>query len=129
MPIPIRPSVHPLSAPSDESGEPRILVAEDPFINSFLRAVLTRRGHKVSTGEPYQASDLVLRGDLKADVVITNTPQAFLPLAETLPLLYIAASPDPEVAMRFRKCRMLRKPFRNEELLNAVEDLTRLVVR
>jgi len=129
MPIPIRPSVHPLPAPPDESNEARILVAEDPFINSFLRTVLTRRGHKVATGEPYQASDLVLRGDLKADVVITNTPQAFLPLADTLPLLYIAASPDPELVVRFRKCRVLRKPFRNEELLDAVEDLARLVVR
>ena len=106
----------------------RILVAEDPFINSFLRTVLSRHGHAVVAGEPYHASDLLLGGSISADVVITNTPQAFLSFADRLPLLYIAASPDPEVAARFRNCRVLRKPFRNDDLLEAVEELGHLAV-
>jgi hypothetical protein len=106
-----------------EGTTTRILVAEDPFINSFLRTVLARHGHNVVVGEPYHSSDLLLGGSITADVVITNTPQAFLSFADSLPVLYIAASPDPDVAARFRTCRVLRKPFRNDDLLEAVEEL------
>jgi hypothetical protein len=112
---------HPVSA--------RILVAEDPFVGSFLRTVLQRHGHKVVTGEAVYSSELVRQGRIAADVVITNDPEAFLPLAGTLPLLYIAASPDPELASKFAACRVLRKPFHNDELLEAVEDLAHSVVR
>jgi hypothetical protein len=42
-------------------------------------------------------------------------------------MLYIAASPDPEVALRFQVCRVLPKPFRYEELLAAVDDLAGLL--
>jgi len=102
-----------------------VLVAEDPFINSFLRTVLQRHGYKVVTTDHSQGSDLMRTGSVKADVVITNKPEAFLPFAEDRPMLYIAASPDPELALRFQACRVLRKPFRYEDLLEAVEELTR----
>jgi CheY-like chemotaxis protein len=102
-----------------------ILVAEDPFINTFLRTVLQRRGHKVVTSDPAQGSDLMRTGEVKADLVITNKPEAFLPFAEQLPILYIAATPDPARVECFHACRMLRKPFRSEDLLEAVEELSR----
>jgi hypothetical protein len=103
----------------------RILVAEDPFISNFLRTVLQRHGHMVVTGEPDQASELLRAGGV---VVITNKPEAFLPFAGTLGLLYIAANPDPELTLQFPACRVLRKPFRNDELLEAVEQLAQLDV-
>ena len=106
----------------------RILVVEDPFVSSFLRAVLQRRGHKVVTGEAVRASELLREGGVTANVVITNRPEAFLPFAGTLPLLYIAANPDPALASQFPTCRVLRKPFRNDELLEAVEELAHSVV-
>jgi hypothetical protein len=107
----------------------RILVAEDPFISSFLRTVLQRHGHQVVIGEAVRASELLRDGSVIANVVITNQPEAFLPLAGTLPLLYIAANPDPELASQFPTCRVLRKPFRNDELLEAVKELAHSGVR
>jgi CheY-like chemotaxis protein len=106
----------------------RILVAEDPFIGNFLRTVLQRHGHTVVTGEPDQASELLRAGGVQAKVVITNRPEAFLPFAGSLGLLYIAANPDPELTLQFPACRVLRKPFRNDELLEAVEQLAQLAV-
>lgn len=106
----------------------RILVAEDPFVGTFLRTVLQKRGHKVVTGEAERASDLLGEGLIAADIVITNRPDAFLAFAERIPLLYLASTPDDELAARFSHCRVLRKPFRNEELLVALEQLACSVV-
>jgi CheY-like chemotaxis protein len=113
----------PESLPQRQETAATILVAEDPFINSFLRTVLQRNGYKVLTTDPGQGSDWMRGGGVKADVIITNKPDAFLPFGEDLPMLYIAANPDPELALRFGACRVLRKPFRYEDLLDAVEDL------
>lgn len=107
----------------------RILVAEDPFVGNFLRTVLQRHGYQVVTGEAIHTSELVRQGRIAADVVITNDPDAFLPLAGTQPLLYIAANPDLELASKFPVCRVMHKPFRNEDLLEAVEYLAHSVVR
>ena|SRR5271165_6388830 len=112
----------------ERSGCAKILVAEDPIVSTFLRAVLQRHGHEVVTGEYPEARELVRRGDARNHVVITNRPDVFLPFAETLPVLYIAANPDPALALQFPICRVLRKPFRNGDLLEAVEDLARRVV-
>ena len=107
----------------------RILVAEDPFINSFIKTLLHRQGHKVVTSESSQACELLHSGELTVDLVITNCPGLFLEFADTLPLIYIAACPDPDMAALFRTCRVLRKPFRNEELREAVQDLLQFGVR
>ena len=109
----------------NENTSATVLVAEDPFINSFLRTVLQRHGYRVVTTDQYQGSNLVRTGGVQPDVVITNKPEAFLPFAEGRPMLYIAASPDPELALRFQTCRVLRKPFRYEDLLEAVDELAR----
>jgi hypothetical protein len=127
-----------MAIPSESQSRPQqlsraepihaILVAEDPFISTFLRAVLQRHGHKVILSDPYRATDSMRSGELKTAVVITNNPEVFLPFADTLPMLYIAANPDPELAQRFHACRILRKPFRNEDLLEAVQELIPLVI-
>ena len=116
-------SRQPFLRPPQDSAT--IMVAEDPYINTFLRTVLLRHGHKVVTSDPVQGSDALRTGGLKVDLVITNQPEAFLPFADTLPMVYIAASPDPELALQFQACRVLRKPFRNDDLLEAVETLAR----
>jgi hypothetical protein len=106
----------------------RILVAEDPFVVTFLRTVLQRRGHKVISGEAVASGDLLRERQITADMVITNRPDAFLDFAPWLPLLYLASDPDQQLARHFSHCRVLRKPFRNEELLAAVEQLACCVV-
>ncbi len=116
------------SLPPEHLVPARILVAEDPFVSSFLRTVLQRRGHTVITCEASYASQLLSQGTMSADVVITNTPEAFLSFAGNLHMLYIAANPDLEMAEHFATCRILRKPFRNTELLEAVEGLADTVV-
>jgi hypothetical protein len=70
-----------------------------------------------------RASELLRHGDVAPDLVITNQPDLFLDLAGKVRLLYIAAIPDIDLASRFSQCRVLRKPFRNDDLLSAVEDL------
>jgi len=105
-----------------------VLVLEDPLINNFLRAVLQRHGHKVVIVQPEQCADLKRSGIPPADLVVTNRPEAFLPFADTLPVIYIAASPDPVLASQFHMCRVLPKPFRNDDLLEAVGELARRVV-
>lgn len=127
MAIPSEAPYHPRPV-VPEGKQARILVAEDPYINSFLRTVLQRHGYKVVTGEANQSSNMLREGDLQANLVITNAPEAFIPFASSLPILYIAAGPDYELASRFQYCRVLQKPFHNEDLLNAVEDLSQLVV-
>jgi CheY-like chemotaxis protein len=109
----------------NENTSATVLVAEDPFINSFLRTVLQRHGYRVVTADQYQGSSLMRAGGIRPDVVITNKPDVFLPFADDCPMLYIAASPDPELALRFQTCRVLRKPFRYEDLLQAVDELAR----
>ncbi len=124
---------HPESQPvppvaAEQPGSARILVAEDSFVSSFLRTVLQKHGHKVVTGDAARASELIRQGSVVADIVITNQPEVFLEFAPILPMLYIAASPDPELASQFPICRVLRKPFHNDELLAAVEQLADSVV-
>lgn len=118
----IDPEIPALNSPS---GLPSlsILVVEDPFVSSFLRAVLQRAGHRVTTASPSHGVELVDSGTPRPQLLITNTPQIFLRFADNLPTLYIAADPDPAIARKFAACRALRKPFRNQELLHAVEEL------
>lgn len=105
-----------------------ILVAEDPFVSSFLRTVLQRRGHSVVIAEACHAGELLRRRSVAPDAVITNRPEVFLEFAGSVHLLYLAAAPDAGLASQFPNCRVLRKPFLNEDLLEAVEELTHSVV-
>ena len=105
-----------------------VLVAEDPIVSSFLRTILERKGYRVTIGEPQQSCESLLRRGARPPLVITNRPEEFLAFAGTLPVLYIAAAPDHALAGRFFNCRVLRKPFRNADLLEALEDLAHHVV-
>ena len=102
----------------------RILVAEDPLVRNFLRTILQRHGYQVVTGDPEDSGGDVRAGRIGAQLIITNRPECFLAVAHSLPMLYIAATPDAGMAHQFVNCRVLRKPFRNTDLLEAVEDLS-----
>jgi hypothetical protein len=54
---------------------------------------------------------------------LTNIPREFLAFSGRIPLLYLAAAPDPELAARFQSCRMVRKPFHAGELIEALDEL------
>ncbi len=105
------------------SAQGIVAVIEDPFIRKLLRDILTKHGYRVIEYSKRQAVELLQSGFEQVRLIITNTPEDFLAFAAVLPLLYLAAAPDPELAACFRKCRCLRKPFSQEELLAGVADL------
>jgi CheY-like chemotaxis protein len=115
-----------MSAPST-SGV--IVIVEDPFIRRFVRSVLARLGHSVMESDEQDALKLAAEGPGSVKLLITNKPHVFERLDPTLPILYLAATPDWDLASRFTNLRVLRKPFHAHELLEAVVAVTEDVVR
>jgi DNA-binding response OmpR family regulator len=109
-------------ARSNQSDSGTILVVEDPSVGSFLLAWLSRKGYQVMCVD--RAAALTLLGDAtqRIDLLITNTPRAFAAFPG-VPLLYLAALPDPAAMRGFQRCASLRKPFLPAELLQRVEHL------
>jgi hypothetical protein len=99
----------------------QIVVVEDVFVRNFLRAALERLGYTVICATVAEAKRF-LQSD-KADLLVTNTPGEFGEFGASIPLLYIAAFPDPAHATSFRQWLPLRKPFQSVELTAALERL------
>src|ERR1051326_1514441 len=99
-----------------------IAVSEDPFIRKFLGDVLKRRGYTVVGANAARTIDMIRSGNERVDLVITNSPAEFESVAE-VPMLYIAAVPDPEIGSHFRAFRALQKPFLLDQLVSAVKEL------
>jgi hypothetical protein len=99
----------------------RILVVEDVFVRSFLRTALERLGHTVVCASAADAVRHLKAGEV--DLLVTNTPAAFGEFGEAVPLLFVAAFPDPALASTYRRWLPLRKPFQASELTIAVERL------
>jgi hypothetical protein len=100
-----------------------IVIVEDPFIQKYLRSVLARSGLRSIGSDARTAAGMLGLAVERVDLVITNSPRDFLAFAGTLPLLYVAGAPDPELASQFRRCRLLRKPFHPDQLVALVKDL------
>src|SRR6266496_4452894 len=100
--------------PCRMTGPRQIVVVEDVFVRSFLRAALERMGHHVRCATPAEAVRLLESGAI--DLLVTNTPGEFSQFGATVPLLYIAAFPDPVAAAAFQRWLPLRKPFPAAEL-------------
>ena len=100
-----------------------IAVVEDPFIRKFVGDLLASNGYRVLEPEVQGALEMLRSGTEKLGLVITNQPADFVAYADRVPVLYIAAAPDEALASRFRACRILRKPFVNQQLLEAVHAL------
>lgn len=109
---------------SPRSSTGVIVIVEDPFIRRFVRSVLGRSGHNVMESDPLDAYKLVAEGSGGIKLLITNKPDVFERLEHTVPILYLAAAPDWELASRFRNLRVLQKPFHAHELLEAVGAVT-----
>jgi CheY-like chemotaxis protein len=107
--------------PKTENG--CVLVVEDPLIQKFVRSVLKQEGHQVVEARSDESLRMLRARDLAVNLLITNQPKRFLEFAETLPLIYLAATPDPALASRFRRCRILRKPFPPGDLVACVAEL------
>ena len=102
------------------------LIVEDPMIRKFVGGILKREGYVVIEAE-LEAALRTLRGAPDAvSLLITNVPGNFLEFAETHPLIYVAAFPDPALADRFRRCRALRKPFHPGDLALCAAELAPL---
>jgi hypothetical protein len=98
-------------------------LVEDPLIQRFVRGILAREGLQVIEARAEESLRILRTGDQSVGLLITNEPLRFLTFAETLPLLYIAAFPEPILVLRFRRCRMLRKPFPPSDLVECVMEL------
>ena len=103
----------------------KIVVVEDAFVRSFLRAALERQGHHVICAVPAYATELLKTGGV--DLLVTNTPQTFADFGAAVPLLYLAAFPDPVAASDFTRWLSLRKPFQTAELIVLVRQLLETV--
>jgi DNA-binding NtrC family response regulator len=101
-----------------------IVVVEDPFIQRYLSDLLTRHGYRVMRSDAGAVAGKLRSAVDQIDLVITNSPREFLAFADSLPILYIAAAPDLELASRFSCCQVLRKPFHPDQLLASIKDLT-----
>jgi DNA-binding response OmpR family regulator len=101
-----------------------IVIVEDPFIRRLVRSVLGRSGHDVVESDAQEAFRLAARGPGFVKLFITNKPDVFEHLEHTVPILYLSASPDWDLASRFKNLRVLAKPFHASELLEAVTEVT-----
>ena len=102
-----------------------ILIVEDPSICRLVKNVLRRDGREVMETDTQQALRLVEDGEAGVELLITNRPQAFEQLDGRVPVLYLASSPDWDLARRRRGLRVLQKPFHAKELMEAVVEITR----
>jgi hypothetical protein len=105
--------------PSPISG--LVLIVEDRYVARLVKSILTRAGHKALETDVREALRLIAQAECAIKLVVTNRPQCF---ADAAPLLYLAATPDWEVAQSAPRLRILRKPFRAKDLVVAVEELT-----
>ena len=99
------------------------MVIEDPQVSSLLRSLLTKDGYRVALATVNRGLELLRTRGAAPDLLVTNEPARFATVGHSLPLLYLAALPDPEQAAAFPICRALRKPFQPRQLLEAVRCL------
>jgi hypothetical protein len=109
-------------APRTRTGA--IVIVEDPFIRRLVRSVLGRSGLEIIESDAQEAYKLAARAPGFVKLFITNKPDVFEHLEDAVPILYLAASPDWDMASRFKKLRVLQKPFHARELLEAVTEVT-----
>lgn len=101
-----------------------LVVVEDQMISRLVRTVLRKHGYPVVVSDPAEAVSLLGLDEPFPGILATNSPAIFLRFAETVPLLYLSSSPDPELEAVFRHCRVVRKPFVPADLVRAVEELS-----
>ena len=106
-----------------EAGSGVIVVVEDQFVRNFLRTVLERQGFEVLSGGVRHGLAALRDDSQEVRLLITNVPAEFTEFAGRVPLLYLAALPDPSLASQYRNRRVLSKPFHPHDLLASVQEL------
>lgn len=101
----------------------RVLVVEDPLVRRLIHGILTRGGYTVVQAEPRLAFELLRDPAEKFALLITNQPYLFFDFAASIPVLYVAAAPEPAWIVRLPRCRALHKPFRPQELIELTREL------
>ena len=109
-----------------ERHDESLVVVEDPLVSNLVRAVLRKRGYSVTLAEPAQVMKLLRGPEPFSGILVTNSPGFFVDCAAAIRLLYLSSSPDPRLEALFPSCRVVRKPFAPEELVQAVEELEAL---
>jgi len=105
-----------------------VVIVEDPFIHTFLRTALNRAGHHTTELNVQNAVDLLCSGRHHVKALITNTPRPFLSVAADIPLIYTTSCPDPGATEGFSHWCIVRKPFHAGQLLEAVHDVSNVVL-
>jgi CheY-like chemotaxis protein len=100
-----------------------VLIVEDPRVRRLIAGILKREAYAVIEAELEEALRILREAPDSVALLITNVPAHFCEFAETLPLVYVAAFPDPALADRFRRCRTLHKPFRPCDLAQCAAEL------
>src|SRR6266571_134596 len=96
---------------------PTIVIVEDSLVARFVHMRWEREGYAGVTADVRRGKSRLLDGESPVGLLITNTPAIFAQFGDRLPLLYLAAMPDPEAAQSFPRCRALRKPFSPQKLV------------
>ena len=104
-------------------GSGRVLVVEDPLVRRLIEGIFVRAGFAVTQAEPQRALALLDDTQRHFELLITNVPELFADRGFDLPVLYIAASPDPQWLLKFPLCRALQKPFHPRQLLDLAHEL------
>ena len=95
---------------------------EDSDVGSFLRRTLIQGGYDVVCAGPDDARTLLSDPHQHVDLLITNMPAAFDGFPD-VPILYLAAIPEPERMRPFHRCRALSKPFHRAQLFASIREL------
>lgn len=122
-----RPASASVPLPNTPQKDTTVAVAEDPFVRRYVRALLLKHGFHIVENDSRVTRKLMESGELKPDVLVTNDPACFAGFAG-VPVVYIAAAPDPELVVPFKLVRMVRKPFEGDQLLRAVSELAACAV-
>ena len=122
----LNPSLIERNAGCMEKKQESLVVVEDPLVSKLVRAVLRRRGYRITPAGIPQVLALLRRPEPFTGILVTNSPGPFLEFADGLRLLYLSSSPDPRMEALFASCRVVRKPFAPEDLVCAVEELEAL---
>jgi hypothetical protein len=91
-------------------------------VSDFLRSVLTKCGYRVICTNFERAKIMLRQGKESIALVITNKPLEFVTTPD-VPILYVAACPDPDMIRGFGRALSLAKPFHPRDLVECLRKL------
>ena len=95
------------------------------MIRRFVGGILKREGYRVLEADVGEAVRSLREDPAAVTLLVTNVPGQFVEFGDRVRIIYVATSPDPALAARFRCCRILRKPFAPADLAACADELAR----